>query len=107
MSAIGVAPKVSRDESWREMALCAQVDPELWFPEMGEPSAAAKLICGWCEVRAECLAFALANNEQYGVWGGLSVKDRQFLRRALRRGLPLGSGADTDVDAAELDREVA
>ena len=75
-------------DEWRERALCAEVDPELWFPESGEPNLAAKLICGRCEVRAQCLAFALESNEQYGVWGGLSLRERRWLRRRFRDGLP-------------------
>lgn len=66
---------------WRELALCTQVDPELWFPEVGENPRQAKLICGWCEARTECLAFALRANEQHGVWGGLSPWERNRLRR--------------------------
>jgi WhiB family redox-sensing transcriptional regulator len=69
---------------WRERALCAQVDPELWFPESGQPNVKAKLVCGWCDVQAECLAFALRANEQYGVWGGLSPEERRRLRRRQR-----------------------
>jgi len=77
------------DRDWRELALCTQVDPELWFPVKGESPAAAKLLCGRCEVRAECLEFALDSNEQFGVWGGLSSDERRALRRRrrLRRAL--------------------
>jgi WhiB family redox-sensing transcriptional regulator len=69
------------DLDWRGLALCAEVDPELWFPRKGEPSAPAKLLCGRCDVRAECLEYALEMNEQFGVWGGLSTKERMALRR--------------------------
>ena len=58
---------------WREKALCTQVPGDVWFPEGGENPRAAKRICGWCEVQAECLAFALKTNEQHGIWGGLSA----------------------------------
>ena len=78
------------EPGWRDLALCAQVDPELWFPEKGQPSRAAKLICSWCEVQAECLTFAMRANEEFGVWGGLAPGERRALRRALRPGLPLG-----------------
>lgn len=69
------------DATWREQALCTQMDPELWFPEVGENPRQAKLICSWCEVRSDCLAFALRANEQHGVWGGLSPWERNRLRR--------------------------
>lgn len=86
----GAAPVVlpaaaaPEDLDWRGSALCAEVDPELWFPRKGEPSAPAKLLCGRCDVRAECLEYALEMNEQFGVWGGLSTKERMTLRRRQR-----------------------
>ncbi len=64
--------------------MCAQVDPALWFPESGQPNGKAKLVCSWCDVKVECLAFALRANEQYGVWGGLSPQERRRLRRRQR-----------------------
>ena len=69
------------DQSWRMDAACAEVDPELWFPEQGDPAIAAKRICVGCPVRRECLAFALRVNERSGVWGGLSTVERRPLRR--------------------------
>jgi WhiB family redox-sensing transcriptional regulator len=69
--------------SWRTEALCAQVDPELWFPDKGDAVSAqlARAICQQCPVRAECLAEALENNFGYGIWGGLSIKERQRHRK--------------------------
>ena len=61
---------------WQDHALCAQVDPELWFPEKGESSRPAKRICQRCPVQAECRSAALARCEQYGIWGGLTYKER-------------------------------
>ena len=69
------------DQSWRMDAACAEVDPELWFPEQGDPAITAKRICVGCPVRRECLAFALRTNERSGVWGGLSTVERRPLRR--------------------------
>ena len=69
------------DEHWREKALCAQVDGDLFFPEKGESARPAKSICRRCPVIAECLAFALATNEREGIWGGLSARERAELRR--------------------------
>lgn len=77
------------DVDWRDLALCAEVDPELWFPGKGASNRAAKLVCGACEVRAECLAVALEANEQYGVWGGLSPNERRRLRRRHRQTAPV------------------
>lgn len=67
--------------SWRQGALCAQVDPELFFPEPGFPAEPARRVCRGCEVRQECLDFALENLERHGVWGGLSPTQRLALLR--------------------------
>jgi WhiB family redox-sensing transcriptional regulator len=68
--------------SWQERALCAQTDPEAFFPEKGGSTREAKRICAGCEVRAECLEYALAHDERFGIWGGLSERERRRLRRA-------------------------
>lgn len=67
--------------AWTVDALCAQVDAELFFPEKGESNREAKRVCGGCPVRAECLGWALANNERYGIYGGLSDRERLRLVR--------------------------
>jgi WhiB family redox-sensing transcriptional regulator len=86
---------------WRELALCLQFNGDLWFPEKGESPAAAKLLCGRCDARAECLEFALDTNEDYGIWGGLSTAERKALRRRrrLRRALDrAGVAVPFDLD---------
>lgn len=67
---------------WRAKALCAQTDPEAFFPEKGGSTREAKRVCCACEVRPECLEYALANDERFGIWGGLSERERRRLRRA-------------------------
>lgn len=67
---------------WWDKARCAETDPEVFFPEQGEPNEDAKQICRGCEVRAECLAWALRNHIEFGVWGGLSETERRPGRRA-------------------------
>jgi WhiB family redox-sensing transcriptional regulator len=67
--------------SWQADALCAQTDPESFFPEKGGSTRDAKKICSSCEVRSECLEYALANDERFGIWGGLSERERRKLRR--------------------------
>jgi len=76
------APDSARgdDEDWRDDALCAQTDPEAFFPEKGGSVAAAKAICTSCDVRAECLEYALRNDERFGIWGGLSDRERRRLK---------------------------
>ncbi len=67
---------------WQLKALCAQTDPEAFFPEKGGSTRDAKKICQSCEVRDECLDYALENDERFGIWGGLSERERRRLRRA-------------------------
>lgn len=69
-------------EDWRRLALCAQVDPELWFPERGESKRAAKQLCRRCESRLPCLRYALENRVPHGVWGGFSERQRSRMRLA-------------------------
>ncbi|WP_336659049.1 WhiB family transcriptional regulator [Leucobacter sp. USHLN153] len=66
---------------WRKDALCAQTDPEAFFPEKGGSTREAKRICEGCEVRSECLEYALENDERFGIWGGLSERERRRMRR--------------------------
>ncbi|MGY1857884.1 WhiB family transcriptional regulator [Modestobacter sp. SYSU DS0290] len=69
------------EQGWQERALCAETDPEAFFPEKGGSTREAKKICTGCEVRAECLEYALSNDERFGIWGGLSERERRRLRR--------------------------
>lgn len=71
----------TEEESWQELALCAQTDPEAFFPEKGGSTREAKRICTGCEVKAECLEYALANDERFGIWGGLSERERRRLKK--------------------------
>ena len=67
--------------SWQERALCAETDPEAFFPEKGGSTREAKRVCLSCEVRSECLDYALAHDERFGIWGGLSERERRRLKR--------------------------
>jgi WhiB family redox-sensing transcriptional regulator len=67
--------------AWQTDGLCAQTDPEAFFPEKGGSTRDAKRICASCEVRAECLEYALQNDERFGIWGGLSERERRKLKR--------------------------
>lgn len=67
--------------SWQDRALCAQTDPEAFFPEKGGSTREAKRVCVGCEVRVECLEYALDKDERFGIWGGLSERERRKLRR--------------------------
>ena len=65
---------------WQDRALCAQTDPEAFFPEKGGSTREAKRVCLSCDVRVECLDYALANDERYGLWGGLSERERRRIK---------------------------
>jgi hypothetical protein len=71
-------------------AICAQTDPEAFFPESGESTRYAKSICAKCPVRTDCLLEALANGYTDGVWGGLSPRERQQLKRNKGQAVALG-----------------
>ncbi|GAA3601072.1 hypothetical protein GCM10022237_39610 [Nocardioides ginsengisoli] len=66
--------------TWSESGLCAQTDPEAFFPEKGGSTRDAKKVCEGCPVIAECLAYALDHNERFGIWGGLSERERRKLQ---------------------------
>lgn len=67
--------------AWQTDALCAQTDPEAFFPEKGGSTRDAKRVCTTCDVRAQCLEYALQNDERFGIWGGLSERERRKLKR--------------------------
>ena len=80
-------PVTMENEDWRADAACRDTDPDLFFP-VGttgpaiEQIASAKAVCGECDAQAECLEFALATNQDSGVWGGTSEEERRQLRKA-------------------------
>ena len=82
---LGVAGAYSDAEgdplAWQADALCAQTDPEAFFPEKGGSTRDAKRICSGCDVKAQCLDYALANDERFGIWGGLSERERRKLKK--------------------------
>ncbi len=84
VGAIGVRSVALVDDSvkaWQDLAHCQGVDPELFFPERGESSKEAKAVCLGCVVKVDCLEYALQNGEKFGIWGGLSERERRRLKR--------------------------
>ena len=69
--------------AWYADALCAQTDPEAFYPEKGGSTANAKRTCSACPVRAICRDTALARGEEHGIWGGTSTRERRAIRHAL------------------------
>lgn len=70
------------ERSWQRLANCMGVDPDLFFPERGVSTREAKEVCRGCVVRSDCLDYALANGEKFGIWGGMSERERRTVRRA-------------------------
>ena len=66
---------------WQARGLCRGVEPEGFFPISEEDAWRAKEICAACNVRESCLVFSLTNRERYGVWGGVTEKERQDMFR--------------------------
>jgi WhiB family redox-sensing transcriptional regulator len=66
---------------WAHEAKCLHAEPDTFFPEKGGSTREAKRICTGCPVRDECLEFALSNDERFGIWGGLSERERRKLKR--------------------------
>ena len=86
---------------FRARAACLDVDPELFFPTGNGASAqqqvaAAKAVCQRCPVTVECLAWALDNRHEEGVWGGLDMAERHDMRRRAR---PVGTRVPADLKA--------
>lgn len=69
-------------EPWMADGACTTVDPDLFFPAHGDKPAAlrAVAICEGCDVRAQCLAYAIRTKQRFGVWGGMGRKQREQLR---------------------------
>jgi WhiB family redox-sensing transcriptional regulator len=77
---MSIIAEVLMPPEWTRKALCAEVDPEIFFPDKGERTAHVKQICKACIVKVECLEYSIQNNERFGVWGGLTEHDRRKVR---------------------------
>jgi WhiB family transcriptional regulator, redox-sensing transcriptional regulator len=72
------------DLEWLDWGMCAQTDPEAYYPEKSASPRAAQRVCAGCPVTSECLEWALANGERFGVWGGKTERERRKIARARR-----------------------
>ncbi len=80
------APDDSRwegQEAWKDLGLCNQVGQDGFYLEKGESPRDAKKVCGYCEVKPECLQYALDNGERFGVWGGMTERERRKLKKTM------------------------
>lgn len=73
----------TKNAPWMDKALCAQTDPEAFYPEKGGSTREAKRVCATCLVATECLDWALTNDESFGIWGGLSERERRKLKSTI------------------------
>ena len=78
---MGIIAKPDLDTGWKDLSNCLGVDPDLFFPERGASTREAKEVCRGCEVRIDCLEYALQNGEKFGIWGGMSARERRRIRR--------------------------
>ncbi len=69
------------DMAWQDFANCRGADPDLFFPERGASTRTAKSICRECTVQDQCLEFAIVSSEKFGIWGGMSERERRKIRK--------------------------
>jgi len=77
---------IDLSDNWKARAACRSMSPELFFPAgttgvAFEEITAAKEVCFSCDVRTDCLRFAVSSNQEFGVWGGTTEEERRELRR--------------------------
>jgi len=77
--------KDTKTLTWRHLAACRGVDPDIFYPVSDEDAEDAKAICTQCPVQGACLEWALANRESDGVWGGATERERRRIIRRRRR----------------------
>lgn len=77
--------EIQLEEPWLVDAACRDLHPDLFFPAKGEPTDQAKAVCAGCQVRDDCLKYAMDNNFKDGIWGGMSERQRRAYRRSYQR----------------------
>ena len=74
------ADEINNRFAWQAHANCRGADPDLFFPRRGASNRKAKAMCAACVVREQCLEFAISEGERFGLWGGLSERQRRKIR---------------------------
>lgn len=74
------------ETDWMDRGRCLGMDPDLFYPEHGVRAGMAKKACASCDVRADCLRYALdrmcdLDVGAFGIWGGMNADERWALRR--------------------------
>src|SRR4029450_2262552 len=95
--------------SWRVRAACRHVESAVFFAPDGErpprrapPETRAKAICGGCPVIGQCAASAIQYGERYGVWGGMSERERAALAPGPGRALAAVRAVSADLNNREI-----
>lgn len=70
---------------WSAYGTCTQMNGDLWFPEPGADASLAKELCAECPVLTQCREYALRSEDEYGVMGGLTARQRRDMRAEMRR----------------------
>lgn len=93
---MSIFQELGQAEEWMQDAFCAETDPEAFFPDKGGTTKPAKTICSGCAVQVECLEYALTHDERFGIWGGLSERERRKISSRKCRGCGASLVAPTD-----------
>jgi WhiB family redox-sensing transcriptional regulator len=75
----------TREIAWQDLAACREFSVESFYPPTDQDGDEAKTICFACSVREQCLEFALAAGERFGIWGGMTPQERRYLMARRRR----------------------
>ena len=107
-----VAARPRAGEDWRSRGACRFTDPDLFFPISDsakglEQAAEAKAVCAGCEVRCECVAFAIRTRQRHGIWGGMTEHERYPAGKTGRPERAAASGGAPCTPDAEIRNEVA
>jgi hypothetical protein len=97
-------------DGWQTMGECRSVADDTWFPDTAQTVLRATAVarCGFCPVRRSCLAYALSEGEDYGIWGGTTDVQRDALRVDLADGVPVVDVLDSaTIRPAYLWRQTA
>ena len=97
-----VVPLAGATKHWRDLAACRGEDTDLFYPGEHDPQLEAKAFCRACPVQVECLEYALAENIQHGIWGGLAINARREIRKQRYRAQQAQVRAVRDAAAPAL-----
>jgi WhiB family redox-sensing transcriptional regulator len=82
---LGYETAADEELHWQDFALCAQTDPDIFFPEKGGSTTPATTVCSACPVQGQCLEYAISHDIRHGIWGGMSDNDRRRIARERRQ----------------------